>query len=210
MAVKQRGYQPKERNSGLRERRPVILISAEGSNKTETIYFRDFARDRNRTIRFTTGQETDPVNLALALIRDSDRIDFSKDLGDKAFCLIDSDTDPQKNEQILQAERLLHEHDYQLLVSSPCFEIWYICHYRRSAKHYVSSNAAVDDLKVLCPEYTKSCENMYGRLKDRIHTAIENAQFLEQACTDAGYRPHTVEYSPSTEVYKLADELLGE
>ena len=33
---------------------------------------------------------------------------------------------------------------------------------------------------------------------------------LEKACLDAGYRYHTVDFSPSTDVYKVVQALLNE
>ena len=63
MAVSKNVYRRKQRNTGTRKRKPIVFLIAEGKNKTETIYFKDFAKDNNRIIRFAPGNHTDPVNL---------------------------------------------------------------------------------------------------------------------------------------------------
>ena len=50
MAVNSGGYKRKVRNSFRRARRPIIFLVAEGKNKTETLYFRNFGQDVNRII----------------------------------------------------------------------------------------------------------------------------------------------------------------
>ena len=63
MAVSNSGYNRKKRNSFQRARRPIIFIVAEGKNKTETLYFRDFGQELNRIIRFARGNHTDPISM---------------------------------------------------------------------------------------------------------------------------------------------------
>ena len=50
MAVTSVGYKRKERNSFRRARSPIMFLVAEGKNKTETFYFRNFGQDVNRII----------------------------------------------------------------------------------------------------------------------------------------------------------------
>lgn len=52
---KSRGYQPKKRGQVKRERRSVIVLSTEGKNETETNYFKEFGKAKNRIIRFAPG-----------------------------------------------------------------------------------------------------------------------------------------------------------
>lgn len=89
MAVNSGRNKRKERNSFRRARRPIIFLVAEGKNKTETLYFRDFGQDVNRIIKFAPGNHTDPVNMVNELKSYIAENDFSQDLGDKAYCLID-------------------------------------------------------------------------------------------------------------------------
>ena len=59
-----RNFQKKKRNDVKRKRKPVMLITAEGRNKTEKQYFNSFQDQHGKySIRFATGLETDPVGM---------------------------------------------------------------------------------------------------------------------------------------------------
>ena len=45
---------------------------------------------------------------------------------------------------------------------------------------------------------------------DKTETAIRNAKSLENQCLEKGLKQHTVEFKPSTEVYKIMELLLDE
>ncbi len=61
-----RNFHKKKRNDVKRKRKQVMLIAAEGKNKTEKLYFTSFQDQHGKySIRFATGLETDPVGLSL-------------------------------------------------------------------------------------------------------------------------------------------------
>ena len=62
MAVKGERGSTKKRGSGLRQRKSIILFAAEGTNKTETLYFKSF-KPENAQVKFTHGNETDPEKI---------------------------------------------------------------------------------------------------------------------------------------------------
>lgn len=204
-----RGYRPKQRNSGKRKRKRVILLATEGKNKTETQYFSEFAKAQNEFVRFVPGNYTDPVQMAVALRAKSTEMELDPSLGDKAYCLVDADFDDAKDKQIAGADKIAFENNFKILVSSPCFEVWFLCHFLKSTKKYTSNAEILNHLKKHMPEYEKSKKDMYGRTITNVQDAISNAKFLEEACLKANYTPHTTVFSPSTEIYKLAEELLG-
>lgn len=206
---RQRGYQAKRRNTGDRKRKSLILLSAEGKNKTETQYFTDMARALNLNIRFAPGNYTDPVHMVTALKKACEEHGLGAEPGDKAFCLVDSDVNPDKNPQLAKADSMSRKEGILLIVSSPCFEVWCLCHYGSNSTHYQSSAAVADDLLKKLPGYRKSGEGLYRALAPDTTTAISNAKALEKACIDAGYTPHTVEFSPSSEIYKVVEYLLA-
>lgn len=205
---RQRGYQAKRRNTGERKRKSLILLSTEGKNKTETQYFTDMARALNLNIRFAPGNYTDPVHMVTALKKACRDHDLGVEPGDKAFCLVDSDVNPEKNGQLSKADAMSRKAGIFLIVSSPCFEVWCLCHYGSNSTHYQSSAEVVDDLLKKHPGYRKSGEGLYRALAPETTMAITNAKVLEKACIDAGYQPHTVEFSPSSEIYKVVEYLL--
>jgi len=207
MAMNSGGYKRKERNSFQRRRKSIIFLVAEGKNKTETMYFRDFGQDVNRIIRFASGNHTDPVNMVNELKNFLVENDFSQDLGDKAYCLIDADVNPSKNEQILKAEELAKRAGIEIILSVPCFEIWFLSHFIFSTKQYISSAEVVTDLQKYILGYGKSTSGVYKKTKALISTAHENAVRLEEYCKKNGFLVHTTEFLPSTDVYRIVEEL---
>ena len=136
--MKKTGYQPKIRNSYRRQRKSVVLLATEGKNKTEVQYFKSF-RSANHVVRFAPGNYTDPVNMVRTLKKEYGELELTTDLGDAAFCLVDSDVDPAKDKQLEKADAEAGD-TVTVLVSSPCFEIWYLCHFFASTRQYISNN----------------------------------------------------------------------
>ena len=106
----------------------MLLIAAEGNNKTETNYFRNFQRD-NVSIKTISGNETSPVQLADRLIHEANELDLQE--GDLAVCLVDSDFDSAKDIQLKQADQKLEkackkQRMLKMILSNPCFEKWYL------------------------------------------------------------------------------------
>ncbi len=209
MAIKeQRGYQAKRRNTGERKRRSILFLSVEGSNKTEKSYFIDFSRAQGRQVRFAPGNYTDPVHLVNALKKECGEQGYDEEYGDMAFCLVDADVKPEKNHQLEKADKVAHKSKISLLVSNPCFEVWFLCHYGCNSKHYGSNEEVINELRKRLPNYKKSGESLFATLCQKTEEAIKNARMLEQRCLDVGYKTHTTEFCPSTEVYKVVEVLL--
>lgn len=137
------GYKRKQRNSGTRSRKAIVLLATEGRNQTETLYFKDMAKERGRVVRFVPGNYTDPVHMAQATKESYDDLELSAELGDRAFCLIDADCDAKKDLQISQADRIAEGGEFRILVSVPCFEVWFLCHYGQSTKQYASNRDVI-------------------------------------------------------------------
>ena len=207
MGVIQSAYRRKQRNAEDRKRRPIVFLIAEGKNKTETLYFKAFGHDLNRNVRFAPGDYTDPVNMVSTLKNFMDDNDFSPELGDKAYCLIDADVDAVKNAQLEKAERLAERFNIQIIVSAPSFEYWFICRFTFTGKKYMSNSELLADLEVHIPGYKKSAIHMYDLLKSEVSTAIKNARMIEKKLLADGEKIHTVSFTPSSEAYYIAEEL---
>lgn len=210
--VSRKGYSPKRRGTHRRQEKKVLLIAAEGNNKTEKNYFKQFANDYV-AIRFVRGNETDPVQMAKHLIEDCQELELSE--SDYAVCLVDSDFDLQKNAQLKCADEQLikankkSKYTIQMIQSAPCFEIWYICHFSYTTRGYSKTGDVLRELEKSIPGYQKGQEDCFiSLLKGKEQTAIKNARKLEQYCRENKKRPHHVEFMPSTEVYKIFEEFL--
>ena len=94
MEIKQR-----PRNRAYKERKSLVVIASEGKNKTEKLYFSNFA-SRECIIKFSTGNSTDPEGVANDLIRFIKKNDIKAEYEDSIYLVLD--TDVNKNKQKLQ------------------------------------------------------------------------------------------------------------
>ena len=206
MAVSKERGKSKQRGTGTRQRKRIVLFAAEGNNKTETLYFKNF-NQKNLQIKFTRGNETDPEKMMKRLLDETKDMGLGSEPEDCAFCLVDGDVNPKKDGQIARADAMAKGTKAVQIVSNPCFEIWYLCHYNHSTRQYHSSDEVVSALKELEPAYKKENPDMYQLTIHNVNKACENAIRLEQYNQDAGHKPHTSGFQPSTEVYKVVRHL---
>jgi len=83
-----------------------------------------------------------------------------------------------------------------LLLSNPCFELWYILHYCNQ-NTIINTNDCIKKLKNLCNEYQKGFIPLIlkQKLLANLNKAVERARKL------------TLNKNPSTSIYLLIDEL---
>lgn len=197
------GYAKKTRNSKLRRQKAILLINAEGKNKTEVNYFKRFNSDSVSVVS-CKGNYTDPVNMTKRLLAEYDANGLRAN--DFAVCLVDTDFDNAKDEQIKVADKMIADRgksNIRLYTSSPCFEIWFICHYERCTTQFANNGEVIERLQTHMGDYSKNSTDIYEKLKGRESVAIKNAKMLEQKCVESGRLPHTVNFRNSTEIYKL-------
>lgn len=210
MAIRgKQGYIPKQRNSNRRKRKSVIVISAEGRNKTETLYLKNF-NSENVRIHFATGGATDPVNMVKELIHECEEQEIDGELGDRAYCIIDSDLKADKDQKIKEADqeaKKYSKYNMEVIVSNPCFEVWFLCHFGYSTKQYQSNDEVLKDLECKISGYSKNRSDIYELLCSHQSTAIKNAKKLERFNLEDGRKMHTAEFQPSTEVYKIVESI---
>ena len=58
----------RHRNKEIRKRKSFVVIACEGKNRTETIYFNNYA-SRKCIIKFATGIHTNPLGMAKDLVK---------------------------------------------------------------------------------------------------------------------------------------------
>ena len=198
--------QDRKRNRNIRKSKRAILVAYEGKNKTEKNYFDSFKGiDKNYTIKIVPGNETDPINLVRQTIKKAKELLLDLDEDDKAFCIFDTDTNPNKNIQIKEAMELALLNNIIVITSSPCIELWFLLHY-----YYTTANMRNEDvikkLKGYYPKYSKNC-NMYPIISEKTASASENAKKLEKYHKENNRNIQSVEANPHSDVYKIIDEL---
>ena len=129
-------------------------------------------------------------NLA-ATMRD---YDFDSENGDLAFCFMDLDCSREKEKQLREAAALALQKGIHLVVSNPCFELWFMCHFTESPRHYAQSRDLLKDISTYINGYGKSRTGIYAMIRHRLDYAIRSAELLEKRAIAAGYVKHTADF----------------
>ncbi len=196
----------RQRNRNNRKPKRVILVAYEGKNKTERNYFESFKGiEKDYTVKAVPGNETDPVNLVKQTIQSVRELKLDLDTDDRAFCIFDTDVNPQKNIQIREAIELVRLNNIVVITSSPCIELWFLIHYEYTTAN-MNSDEVIKRLRAHYSKYSKNC-NMYPILYEGIKTAYNNAKKLEKYQNDNGRDIKSVEANPHSDVYQIIAEL---
>ena len=123
----------------------------------------------------------------------------------KAFCLIDTDTKIEKNNQIKEAKKQVSKKNIELITSSPCFDLWFLLHYIETTEKF-TNDSLIKKVKDYCLKYEKGY-NIHLELVGSINDAINRAKKLDKYHVANGVELQTVEANPSTSVYKVIEEI---
>lgn len=191
----------------VRKQKSKILIAAEGKNKTEKTYFSNFEDGKKSyNITYARGNNTDPLKLVKMLIKEIDELKLDLQDDDVAYCIFDTDVDPNKNKIIEEAIQLAKKNNIKIITSSPCFELWFLLHYDYTTAN-MDSEEVIKRLKEYYPKYEKNI-NIYPDIIKEIDLAIDCAKKIEKYQIDNNRRIGTVEANPNTEVYKIVEYLM--
>lgn len=208
MSRQKRTFAEKTRNKQNRKEKPMIIITAEGRNETESRYFRCFnTADCPYIIKIhKAGNVTDPTKLAASIRKQWKEEGAHKQIGDRALVIVDLDNSESKAKEI---RRLKNGNDIEeYIVSNPSFEVWYLLHFEYSTRSYIDAGAAIKELKKHHPGYEKTSD-MYPFLKEKMGEAIANAEKLEAYYNVEEHLHPDVNCNPYTDVHKLVKKLLG-
>lgn len=191
----------------VRKQKSKILIAAEGKNKTEKTYFSNFEDGKKSyNITYARGNNTDPLKLVKMLIKEIDELKLDLQDDDVAYCIFDTDVDPNKNKIIEEAIQLARKNNIKIITSSPCFELWFLLHYDYTTAN-MDSEEVIKRLKEYYPKYEKNI-NIYPDIIKEIDLAIDRAKKIEKYQIDNNRRIGTVDANPNTEVYKIVEYLM--
>ncbi len=191
----------------IRKQKSKILIALEGKNKTEKTYFSNFEDGtKSYNISYAKGNNTDPLNLVQMLIKQIENMGLDLQDDDMAYCIFDTDTNPDKNKIINEAIQLAKKNNIKIITSSPCVELWFLLHYDYTTSN-MSNEEVIKRLKKFYPKYEKNV-NIYPDIIKNLDKAIERAKKLEKYQLDNNRRIGTVEANPNTEFYKIVEYLI--
>lgn len=124
--------------------------------------------------------------------------------GDIAICVFDAVFGKYKSAQIDDAKLLASKHGIEIIISNPCFEVWFIEHFGYTTKNFNSNAEVIDELKEKIPNYTKSI-NLHPLIIDKTDIAIKNCKKFENFHDSIGNIGMC--RNPSSEVYKIVETI---
>ena len=209
-----------QRGSKHRQTKPVILIVTEGE-KSEPNYFANFrTRQTNIEVRVVpnskNGGKTDYASLIRKAVKICTDDGLSPNGGDSVWIVADADVNYQaadavnkKNAALSEARKKAGKESFELVLSNPCFELWYLLHLRYTTAHLPDYDAMRKSLEQAgITDYEKR-NDLYEQLVSHTSEAIERAKRLEKFHADNGSTlPLGIDSNPFTEVYKLVEKLV--
>lgn len=167
----------------------LILIVVEGQ-KTEYKYFESMKKELKldtAKIEIVSASGGDPLKVvekANDLYNKQKNKRYNKPNFEKVFCVFDYDNKPDKYEAAIKAAK-----DYEFeppIISVPCFEFWYLLHYRYSDRPFQDCDEATKEVEKELQKQgvIKSGENyqkkleLYDFLRPQLEGAIANAEKL--------------------------------
>ena len=185
-----------------RNRLPVVYIIVEGE-RTEKKYFDHFKRRNCNVQVLTISSEFKASNVLVSRVdRTLGQDEFVPELGDALWCVFDRDDNT--NEQLEKARIEAQKNGYQIAFSNPCFELWFLLHFKEQVTEIALSSDAVKMLrhKELLPEYSKSLD-VFEQLRPNMDLAIQRADRLKSRVEEDGIQILSRESNPVTTVQDL-------
>lgn len=198
------------RGKTTRERKKIIVVGTEGTNKTEELYLRELEKKQGKYhFIFAPGNETDPVKIVRNTIKKAKAEELSFKNGDLAVSIFDLDLDLSKAAQLDQAKSLSQAKSICLVTSNPCFEIWYLEHFGYTSRQFNSNAELIRELKKHIPEYSKN-KNCFEMLFPLTSAAVSNCMRLDEHHKLNDTDGLSEFSNPRTDVYKLVEIILKE
>lgn len=200
-----------------RQIKPIVLIVTEGES-TEPKYFEHFrTRQTNIDIQIVgnkQGGNTDYMGLVRKAIEQVAKKQLSAASGDSMWVLADADINfsapdavKTKSTQLEKVKKVADRAGIQIAVSAPCFEFWYLLHYRYTTKYLRDYDDVKAELREYIPDYVKTMD-VAPLLEAHTAEAIRNAERVEGYHISNGRKaPLSLDSNPYTEVYRLIKTL---
>jgi hypothetical protein len=187
-----------------------IIIACEGK-KTEYGYFEEIRKSmRLPTLRvFVVHPDaTDPLSIVQAAIdyRQARKNERAWTTGDRAWAVFDGDEHRLENPANWNdAIQRAQSKEIHLAISNPCFEFWYLLHYREHAAN-LTRHEAQRLLRSHIADYEKANKLWPVPLEPLTTEAIRRAKQLARRAEADGLHLH---HNPCSTVSELVESLLA-
>ncbi len=205
---KQRKIDDYKRLKAFKEPRKSILIVCEGE-KTEPIYFNSL-KEVLRLIMVDVeivGEGAAPitvVNRAIARREERKQIvkkSLTKTEYEVIYCVIDVDTHETLDQTIDKARG----NEICVILSNPCFEYWYILHFRKTSAPFNRSQDTKAALRREHPAYNESDTTIFNVVYPKTSDAIKHSkEVLKEQHNEA---EDLSDCNLSTHVHKIVEYL---
>lgn len=178
------------KNKPTYKTRKITLLAFEGKeNKTESIYFSHFeATNNSRIVTYSTGV-TDPQGMVNKTKHKQKELVYNARY-DKTYIFIDADNNPERLKAI-QSIIDKKNNNFEIIVSDPCFELWFLNHFVKTTKELTYSSLE-NELKKYLLDYKKN--------RDYFELLLPN---LNNAITNSEYQFTQLKENPTTNVVRL-------
>jgi hypothetical protein len=153
----------------------TILIACEGQ-KTEYNYFKAIKKEyRIAALTIKRGSGKSPLNIvqeAIKFVNDQRSKGFTFD---EKWCVFDTE-EPEISAIVQEAIKIGRENGFNLALTNPAFEFWYLLHYEKTTRLYSNCDEVIKDLKKYIPSYEKNFEDftdIFSRMDDALNHAEE-------------------------------------
>ncbi|HBG75202.1 MAG: hypothetical protein A2X25_12870 [Chloroflexi bacterium GWB2_49_20] len=208
--IYERSINSYDRRPGSRPPGKCILIVCEGA-ETEPNYFESLRRYLKLStvqirIKDRAGAPISVVDEAQNQIkkREQDIRDGRTDIlsFESVWCVFDVEN-PHHNQTFDRAVFLADQNNYQLAVSNPAFEFWYILHFERTTRPFANGDELKEHLRHHIPRYQPALP-VFDSLVASTQTAVQHANSILEKHPEGELRfPN-----PSTQVHLLVQEMI--
>lgn len=194
--------------------RKTMLIVCEGK-ETEPNYFHCLkcapVPSKKFAITIKSGRGRSP----LSVVNEADKWQKTRDKAnapyDEVWAVFDTEGG-ESRESLIKAINKAEEKNINTAISNPCFEVWILSHFEKSASAFSLPEQAEKRLNSKWKkafdgqEYSKSAADIYRKISENTDAAIENARAVrEEHHKDVAIQ----DANSATEVYVLVQKLLS-
>ena len=119
--------------------------------------------------------------------------------------MLDADSEQYKKEQIKEAISIGKNKNENVIISNPCFELWFLLHFEYTTKYFSSNRELIKELKRYIKNYEKNLD-VFTMLEDKQMDALKNAKMLHSVHAETRKQLGYVQ-NPETDIDILVDKL---
>jgi hypothetical protein len=199
------------RRKASKEPRKSILIVSEGS-KTEPLYFNSLKSNLRLAMVEVkiVGEGAAPITVvdrAIELREERKRLakkSITKAAYEVVYCVIDVEA-PIPHESLARAIDKAKGNKLDVILSNPCFEYWYILHFRKTSAPFSTSQDVKSALRREHSAYSEGDTTIFNVVYPKTSDAIKRSkEVLEEQHNNAEDLRNC---NPSTHVHKIVEYL---